>query len=99
MIAGGGEVDDVTGEDAVVAAWDDGVVMAFDGRHVKESCHLAQLTQIFAYQWGIFTNLHTNEYQSAVVELKPVARPVVMQGVEDFEGGEIFGIYGVVGTY
>ena len=99
MLARGHEVDDVVALEAVVAAGDDGLAVTLDGGDVKVVRGTSQLFELHVYERRALPELDAHQNELPLVELEPVARPVVVECGDDLERGEVFGIYDVVGPY
>ena len=83
----------------VVASRNDGFVLASDCADVKRMSLHCQVFELHSYDLAVLAQFYAGQYQLAIVKLKPVARPGVLQRGSDFERGEIFRINQVVNAH
>ncbi len=74
-LSGGGEVEYVAFEHAVVAAGYDGFVVSLDGRNVEVAVAVGEILQVHAHQGCSLAEFDSCEDNLSVVQLEPVPCP------------------------
>ena len=98
MVACGSYIYNVILQHTVIAARDDDLAVAFDGRHVQVVADVGHILEHLVDDACVIADFHAHNNQLTIKQLKPVSGPSAFQGAGDFLGGEHLGVDKVVDT-